>query len=209
MPIIEKYPTNTAVIAAGWTNPTNAYTFNNTYAYSETDNAEQEYAGYDFSITGNEVIDKIYVSLKWTASVTTVIQGDAATFTGSIKVYDGSTWQTYQVTAGNFAVSTANDESLVSSTGDNSNNRIAIDVTSFLDTLAKINSAKTRLLFDIPTTAAGITLRWSVDCVSLIVCYHFEGGIMATPPRNMATTTQSLDPRVKKALLGVQKALSH
>lgn len=200
MTVAQKFPASTAVVAAGWTNPTDAYSFDNTYAYSETTAAEQEYGGYGFDVPGNEVIDKVYAVIKWFSTVTTVVQGDAANFTCSIEVYDGSTWQTYQVTAENFAVSTANDESLVCTSGNTSNSQTAIDVTALLNTPTKVNNSKTRLLFVIGATAAGITLRWSVDCISLLAVHHAVGGIPAT-------TKQSLSPRLKNALLNVKNSL--
>lgn len=200
MTVTQKYPSSTAIVAAGWTNPTDAYSFNNTYAYSETAAAEQEYADYGFAVPGNEIIEKVYAVIKWFSTVTTVVQGDAANFTCSIEVYDGSTWQTYQVTKETFAVSTANDESLVCTSGDTGNSQTAIDVTSFLNTPAKVNNSKTRLLFTIGATAAGITLRWSVDCISLLACHNAQGGIPAT-------TKQSLSPKLKNALLHVKNSL--
>ena len=183
-----------------WINPEDAYSFNNTYTYSETDTAEQEYDGYIFDIAGNEVIDKVYAVLKWTSRVTTVVQGDTASFVCSIKIYNGSTWQTYQVTAEAFDVSTANDESLVCTSGNTSDSETAIDITAFLDTPTKINSAKTRLLFSIVATAAGITLRWSVDSISLLVCHHPVGGVLATMKRELPLES-------RKALLSLKKAL--
>ena len=111
MAVAQKYPTGSTVIVAGWTNPSDAYTFNNTYAYSETDNAEQEYNGYGLNVAGNEVIDKVYAVLKWKTLVTVDTTGDSATGTCTLRVYDGSTWQNYQVTAQAYNCTTINDES--------------------------------------------------------------------------------------------------
>jgi hypothetical protein len=138
--------------------------------------------------------------LKWKASVTTVNQGDTATGTCTVRVYNGSTWQNYQVTAQAFSVSTANDESLVASEGDNSNAPTLIDVTSFIDTLPKLASIKTRLLFA-KVTAAGITARWSVDAVSIIACYHAIADVFI----GAATTKHDLDKKEYRAV----KAVAH
>ena len=187
-------------LLGGWVNPTDAYTFNNTFAYSETDTAEQEYAYSNF-LTGNEIIDKVFVRIKWKSTITGVNTGDTAAGTCSIKVYDGSTWATYQVTAQDYAVSTISDESLVISEGDNTNTSALIDVTSHIGSLAELNSAKTRLLF-VATEDAGLTLRWSVDAVSILVCYHIVGGVYAS----RAVTKQD-NPRSREALNAVKKFL--
>lgn len=193
MPVYEAPPTSTTVIAAGWDTPTNGYAFNGSYTYSETDDAEQEYDGYTFPLQGAEVIDKVFVKIKDLRNVTTVAQGDAASFEGSVKVYDGSSWTTYQVTADDFAVSTANDEDLTNQSGDASNTIYFLDVTSTLNTVAKLNSAKTRILFNISATAAGITLRWSVDAITLLVCYHTVGDVFIGA--SSATTRQDAKKR--------------
>ena len=208
MPFIEKFPASTSVVTAGWTNPTNAYTFNNSLTYTETNTACQQYDGYSIPLTGNEVIDKVLVRLKTKTSLTTVAVGDTAVSYCNIQVYDGSTWTEYQIMAHDYTCTTANDESFSISEGDNTNADILIDVTSIIDTLAKLQAFKTRLYFAV-NPAAGVTIRWSIDCISVIVCYHVVGGVMATPPRNSAITKQSMNPRVKKALLNVKNALSH
>lgn len=270
MPVIERNPTVTTVIVAGWQDPTNAYAFDNAFAYTETDVSNQEYSGYGVGLSGVEEIDKVLIRLKWKTTVTAVISGDTATTTCTLRVYNGSTWQDYQVTAQDYACSTVNDESFVLSEGDNSNASALVDVTGHVDTLAKLQSIKTQLLSAITETktitlllagyvacvvgdvgkvvtddtvavgtlvsydnvartwvittsaviadgsvmaitagtgagtttgaATGITVRWSVDGVSVITCYHITGGVFVT-------TQRKLEPKIKKSLQNLQKAL--
>jgi len=203
MPVLEKYPSATSAVVAGWTNPTNAYAFDNTYAYSETTTAEQEYSGYGNFLTGVEVIDKVFIHLKWKSTITTVNQGDTATGTCTIRVYDGATWQNYQVTAQDLAVSTANDESFVATEGNDTNTATFIDVTPHVTTLTELNSIITRLLFA-TTFAAGATVRWSVDAVSILVCYHIQGNLY---PTGTATTKRDLEGKLYKSVQAVHDYL--
>jgi len=202
MPATECLPTSTSVIVAGWTNPTNAYLFDNAFAYSETTTAEQEYAGYYGMPAGTEIIDKVFIRLKWKSTITTLNQGDTATAVSTVKVYNGSTWQSYQVTTQVLAVSTANDESFVATAGDDTNESTLIDVTTFIDTLAKLAAIKTRLLFTV-AVAAGVTVRWSVDAVSVLICYHVEGG----PFIGVATTKRDLNKKEYRAIGAVAEYL--
>ena len=80
MPYYEAPPTSRTQIAAGWVNPLNGYAFDVAYTYAETDNAEEEYDGYTFPLTGNEVIDKVFIKIHERRKVTTVIQGDSASW---------------------------------------------------------------------------------------------------------------------------------
>ena len=280
MPTIEKAPTSTTIIVAGWIDPTNAYAFDNAFTYSETDTAEQEYNGYSALpniLQGVEVIDKVYARLKWKTLLTNDTIGDTATATCTLRVYDGSTWQNYQVTAKSYTCTTINDESFTDSEGDDTNTTVNIDVTAHINTLNKWNNAKTRLLFAVAetkqitlllagyvscvagdigktvtddgasvgtlvsydnvartwviTTSAtiatgsvmaivtgtgagtttgaqtGTTVRWSMDAVSLIVCYHIVGGIPATAPRGLAVTKYTYSPKVQKAFQTVEQVL--
>lgn len=202
MPFLELQPINTTVVAAGWSDPTNAYLYNNSFAYSETNNAEQSYDYANF-FRGNQVIDKVFVKLEFIVKQTTVLTGDNATCTFSIKVYDGSSWTTYQVTKYVYACTTGNAESFTCTDGDNSNSTVAIDVTSKLNTIAKLNSAQTRLLTAI-TVDAGVTMRVSVDCISILVCYHIEGGAY---PTAKAVTRKDLDRKEYRAVESVSKYL--
>ena len=200
MPFYEAPPTSRTQIAAGWVDPLNGYAFDVAYTYAETDNAEEEYDGYTFPLTGNEVIDKVFIKIHERRKVTTVIQGDSASWRGIIRVYDGSSWTNYQVTEDAFDVTTANDESLTSESGNALNSQCLIDVTATIDTVAKLHAAKTRLLFMILGTAAGITLRWSVDAITMIVCYSYSDSVPAT----IGTAKTRKDP-VTKEFRAIQK----
>jgi len=186
MPVFERVPTSTTVVVAGWQNPTNAYAFNNSYTHSETNNAEQAYAYRSFlqALGGTETLDKVFIRFKWFYKLTGVLTGDAATVTFSIKVYDGASWTTFQVTAAVFACTPINDESFTDTDGDNNNSSVLLDVTNILNTHAKLESAQTRLLTVI-TNDAGLTPHISVDCVSILVCYHVKAGII---PHEVAVT---------------------
>lgn len=203
MPSYEAAPNSRTLISAGWTNPANAYLFNGSYTYSETDNAEEEYDGYNFPLTGNEVIDRVFVKIKDQRKVTTVVQGDGSGHEGYIRVYNGSAWTNYQVTADDFAVTTANDESLTSQSGDASNSQHLIDVTATIDTVAKLQNTKTRLLHNISLTAAGITQRWSIDAITMLVCYSYSDSVPATGK----ATTKKEKPKELKTIKQVSDAL--
>ncbi len=201
---MQKYPSTTTLIAAGWTDPTNGYTFNNQLTYAETDLAEQEYDGYGFDVTqiGTGTIDKVLALIKYTTSLTKIGAGDSSTVICYIRIYNGSSWQNYQVTSETYVNNTPLvDEQPTITTGDTSNAIVAIDVTSFLDTLAKISSAKARLLFNITATSAGVTPRWSVDCISLIVCYSPSSA-------GAAILKRELPSKAKKALETLVEVLS-
>ena len=203
MPFLELPPISTAVVAAGWQDPTNAYAFDNSYAYSETSTAEQSY-DYQAALTGSEVIDKVFARIKYIPKLTGVLTGDDATLTFTLKVYDGSTWTNFQVAKLVYAVTTASDESLTVTVGDNSNSSVSVDVTSVLSTLAKLNSAQTALLTTI-TADAGLTVRVSVDCVSLLVLYHTVGDVFVG---KHASTRRDLEAAPYKAIRKVAQALS-
>ena len=272
MPVIEKGAQSTSVVAAGWVTPENAFRFDNAFAYSETDLAEQEY-DYGAFLKGNEVIDKVFARLKWKSLLTSLTTGDTATVTCTLRVYDGSTWQNYQVTAKSYNCTTINDESFTDSEGDDTNNLALVDVTAHIGTHDKLNSAKTRLLFAvtetkqitlllagyvscvagdigktvtddgvsvgtlvsydnvartwvITTTATiadasvmaivtgtgagtttgaqtGTTIRWSVDAVTLLVCYSPS----SAGTTHMAITQTTYPPQIIKAFDAVEKTL--
>lgn len=276
MPIIEKRPTSTTVVVAGWIDPTNVYAFDNAFAYSETNLAEQEYDGYSALpniLQGVEVIDKVYARLKWKTLLTNDTIGDTASATCTLRIYDGSTWQNYQVTAKSYTCTTTNDESFTDSEGDDTNIATNIDVTSHINTLNKWNSAKTRLLFAVTetkqitlllagyvacvagdigktvtddgvsvgtlvsydnvartwvittsstiatgsvmaivtgtgagtTTGAqtGTTVRWSVDAVTFIICYHTLGDVFI----GASKTKRDIDTKEHHAVNAVAKYL--
>lgn len=188
-------------VIGGWVNPTNAYTQNNLYATCTTDAGEQSY-DYPSFFSGNEAIDKVFVKLKYTYLITGAVAGAAATCLFSVKVYDGSSWTTYQVSNNIFATDTANN-ALTDTIGDNSNSTVLIDVTSTIDTIAKLNSIQTALLTAI-TADAGLTPQVKVDLASILVTYHIEGGAY---PTGTAQTTRSY-PKTKKALDAVDQILS-
>ncbi len=205
MPFAEAYPISTAVVAAGWANPTNAYSVNNSYATTSTNLAEQSY-DYNPILKGVEVIDKVFVRVKYTMAVATVLGGDNATLTFSVKVYDGSSWTTYQVTALTYACTTVNGESFTSTDGDNSNSVVAVDCTAALNTLEKLNSAQTALLAAV-TSEAGVTVTLSVDCISLLVCYHTQGDVYAGAAKTRRNPNDP-EPKEYRALKAVRNYLT-
>jgi len=206
MPYREHTPISTTLVVAGWNNPTRCYRFNNSYANSTTNNAEQTYDYHPYSpspLGGQEILDRVFVKLEYYYLITGVNVGDDATLTFSIKVYDGSSWTTYQVTKATFALTTANDESFTDTIGDNSNSTLYIDVTSKLDTMTKLNNAQTRLLTTL-TADAGLTPEVYVDAISIVACYHQPAGVMVQ--RGNATTKYS-HPKAKRALQSVEAYL--
>lgn len=207
MPTLERTPISTTLVVAGWNNPTRAYAFNNSYANSTTNNAEQTYGYQSFSprpLSGQETIDKVFVKLEYYYLLTGVNVGDNTTLTFSIKVYDGTSWTTYQITKAIFACTTANDESFTDTIGDNSNSTLYIDVTSKINTMVKLNNVQTRLLTTL-TADAGLTPNIYVDAISIVVCCHTLAGVMATGKQ---ATTKYSSPQAKRALRTVEKYLT-
>jgi len=181
MPVAERAPISTTVVAAGWNNPTRCYNFDNNYADSTTNNAEQTFDYKAFSPTilgGQETLDKVFVKIKWYYKLTGLLTGDDCNITFTVKVYDGSSWTSYTVGYSVFNCTTANDESFTDTAGSNSIQTQFIDVTSTLNTLAKLNSAQTRLLTTL-TADAGLTPQILVDAINIVACYHMKAGIMA------------------------------
>ena len=62
---IEKFPTSTTEIVAGWANPTNAYARDTAYATSSTDGAIQEYSGFGFNFYADDTIEGVWVKTKY------------------------------------------------------------------------------------------------------------------------------------------------
>ncbi len=201
MPYQEQFPVSTAIVTAGWNNPTRIYIEDNSYATSSTDTAEQSYDYNPFDI-GSGILDKVFVKIKYYSLLTIVNTGDTGSITFIIRVYDGTTWTNYQVTALTYACTTANDESLTSQDGDNSNNEVAIDVTSIINTVNKLQNIQTALLTNI-TTEAGVTPSIAVDSMSILVCYHSSDAVYST---GTAKTRKEL-MKESKALSAVTKFL--
>jgi len=76
---------STAAITSGWVNPTYTYVSDNNWTYSDTDNAEQEYAGYGFNFTEQHVIKEVYVGVE---GYTTNAENE----TLEVAVWNGSVW---------------------------------------------------------------------------------------------------------------------
>jgi len=169
-----------------WQSATNLRSFNGANAHAETDNAEVECSNYYLgsAFGGSERLDKVFVRIRFTSRFTIDGDGDDCSFKGYIRVYDGSSWQNYQVTADVYACTTVNAEDFTVTSGDGSNAIKAIDVTSHLDTMAKVMSAKTRLLMDVTAADPCVTPRWSVDCVSILVCTSPPAGVMVDAKPN-------------------------
>ncbi len=202
MPTLERFPISTAVVVAGWANPTNAYTVDNSYTTTSTNNAEQSY-DYNEFLTGVEEIDKVVILIKYIYRIDGLNSGANATCTFSIKVYDGSSWTTYQVIATSYAApALALAETLTDTFGNNSNSVVAIDVTSIINTLAKLNAVQTALLA-VFTADAGLTPQVQVDCVGVLVCYHVKGDVFI----GAAKTQRDLDTKEHRALKAVNKYL--
>jgi hypothetical protein len=125
MPTETRSPTQTTTIVAGWSNPTYAYSSNDQRTDTGTDQAEQEYSGYGFSVPSGAVINKIEVGIEGYCTSPGV---DLLT----VKTWDGSSWFSLDATA----------------------NYGPPDVTQWLDftnkttwTPQKVNQVKTRILY--------------------------------------------------------------
>jgi len=115
-----KNPSSTAVIVAGWANPTYAYTLNTQYTTTYTDLAEQEYAGYGFTLTSGSAVNQVIVKIQAYSNAPTSEHLTA-------EVWDGTSWHTY-------AVPITTSPTLYN-----------WDVSSYINTYDKVNNIKTRI----------------------------------------------------------------
>ena len=88
----KKSPSSTSAVVAGWTNPTDAYSSDNSYASTSTADAAQQYGGYGFSIPGGYEI--LWVQVGYEAYTA----GDDG-IRISCSWDGGTTWATEQVDA--------------------------------------------------------------------------------------------------------------
>lgn len=201
MPYVEKGATATSVVVAGWNNPNNGYRLDSVYANTSTDAAEQAYTAYNIEVGGMEKIDKVYAQIKHYISIAKAAAGDSHEVTCTLRVYDGSTWQNYQIT--NLVYTNATpltDEQPTVTVGDTNAQTSSIDLTSFLNTATKLANVQIRLLFAVVTAGAGCTATWYVDAVLITVSHSPSAGttIIAEKP---------IPLRVQHGLDAVEKAL--
>ncbi len=81
--VVTRNPTSTTTIVAGWANPQNAYTSDNSRTSTSIENAEQEYSEYGFAIPENATVNKVEVGLEGYTSAGELLD---------VKIYDGSSW---------------------------------------------------------------------------------------------------------------------
>ena len=62
---IEKFPTSTTEIVAGWTNATDAYARDTAYVRSSTDGAIQAYSDFGFNFYADDHIEGVWVKTKY------------------------------------------------------------------------------------------------------------------------------------------------
>ena len=124
-------PSSTTTIVSGWNNPTNVYSSDDNRAYSSTDEAEQEYSGYDINIPSEATIKGVYVGVE---GYTT----DASNEELFVYLWDGNVW--YGVTAHDYSGETLQWLNFTS-------------VTSW--TPEKVNSIKTKIEYNIITQGGG------------------------------------------------------
>jgi len=123
-PTEQKSPSTTAVIVAGWLNPTYAYADDTSRTRSSSNDGgeEQEYAGYGYSISADATINEFLIQIKGFL----LNPGDEGV---SIKYWDGTNWY--------FSVPPFTDvEQFFSS-----------NVTSIINTPAKVNGIKVRIYY--------------------------------------------------------------
>jgi|GEM_PF-2833216 len=123
MPTETKSPTSNTTIVGGWVSPQNAYSSDDLRTSTSADNAEQEYAGYGFGVPDNATINQCKVKVECYSNAP--LLEDLY-----IKVWDGNQWSS------EFDVPYTSVEQV-----------IEIDVSSFLNTPAKVNAAKTRIRY--------------------------------------------------------------
>lgn len=101
-----KQPSTTTTIVAGWTNPTNAYVEDGLCTYSSTDDAEQEYGGWNWTtndipagstITKVEFGAKHYETTDW-YTVLKVINSSNLSLSWSLTQRSTLTWDWVDVT---------------------------------------------------------------------------------------------------------------
>lgn len=186
-----------------WVSPRNALRLDVAYASTSIDTAEQKYSGYNIRLGGNEKIDKVIALIKHYISIAKTGAGDSAEVTCTLRVYDGSSWQNYQITNLVYSNATpATDEQLTVTVGDVNAQVSGIDVTSFLNTHDKLANAQLALLYSVVTAAAGVTITWYVDAVILLVTYSTGAGTTT-----VAITSQTYPQKAKKAFEAIEKTL--
>lgn len=168
--VVEKLPTSTTVISAGWATPTNVYAYDGNYATTTATNAEQEYEGFDFNLASTVSIEKVYLKVKCCFEV--YVQWDWDWFCSfKEKLYDGSSWTEYDAVYDYICWEVSyQDNMYFHYSSDVDGKCVVFDVSNFLDTYEKINNAKVRLQAYLePIDQNWITL--SVDAVSIEVVY--------------------------------------
>ncbi len=87
-------PTTTGSPSNEWTDPSNAFSSDNTYATATNDNDDQSYGGFGFSIPAGSIIDGISVE------VDAMVVGGVGTWQVQVRLSPngGSTWTDWQST---------------------------------------------------------------------------------------------------------------
>ena len=165
--VVEKFPTETTEIVAGWYDPTNAYVQDEMPTWAETDTAEQEYSGFEFAVPSDAVIDRVHVKTLLQVLVSYVdIPESSGIVDLNVKVFNGSAWQSYVQyesycwLGGGGGAAAAQISSPAS---------LGVDVTDFLDTPSKVNSVKVRLLLAVVDILTYFGAQ--IDVVSVEVAY--------------------------------------
>lgn len=134
---LEKAPTETTTITAGWTDPENAFADDGNAVWTETEMAEQEYAGFNFNLADSVVVDKVFVYLKEPQIYVETGAQNLITMKLEVKVYNGSDWnlpfKTFDI------MGSKNSDLQTTSEYPN------FDITSFIDTPDKVNDVKVRV----------------------------------------------------------------
>jgi len=120
MPVEERSPTINTTIVKGWLNPANAYSSNDVRTLTGTAGAEQEYAGYGFTVPSDSEIDEVLLKVEGYLTLPADEELHA-------QWWDGASWY-------GSIVPLTTVEAIYSK-----------NITSWINTPSKLNALKTRI----------------------------------------------------------------
>lgn len=183
--VVEKFPTETTLIFAGWTNPTSAYAHDESPTYAVDGYCEQEYSGFNFNFNETDTVEKILMGFS-IMQCSMYALSEYAEFYFDIKIWNGSAWFNNYV----FQHGVGTDGSIIEFYDMGTSYSYLhgfFDVTNRFNGSEGLENVKVRLFFQ------GAALDWvmfEVDYVSVEVVYT-------------TSTTTTLDLKYAFLLIGI------
>lgn len=170
--ILEKFPTETSVVVAGWGSPTNAYARDDLFTNATSKGEEQEYSGFGFSLT-TETIESVYMNVRYYSYSYFTDMSDDGVFLYE-RLYDGSTWFEYDyLTSTPFVMWELSGYGDSGWFGDMTPVDVTFNVTNRLETASKLSAVKLRIV-SLDSGDGGSDNGVYVDSVSVTVVYSTE-----------------------------------